>query len=377
MKSRRFLHYLTTDNSRGGNRAARRFVSVSAALAMTAALAGCSASGSRNVSETTGQTEAESVSEASSEQSQETEVSQSRDLIRVGSLKGPTSMGLVHMMNDESLSETYDFTMAAAADELLASMVSGELDIALLPANAASVLYNKTEGKIQVIDINTLGVLYLVSGDPSITSWADLAGKTVYLTGKGTTPDYVLQYLLREQAAANGFDAGDVKLEYKSEATEIASLLSENPDAVGLLPQPFATVSMSQNEALRLVFDMTSEWDKVQGEGGSRLVTGVTVVSDSLIETNPEAVAEFLDAHEESAALALSEPDETAALVVKEGIIEKEPVAKKALPYCSIVYIEGEEMKSALSGYLEVLFEQDPKSVGGALPGDDFYYLAQ
>ena len=140
MKSRRFLHYLTTDNSSGGNRAARRFVSVSAALAMTAALAGCSASGSRNVSETTGQTEAESVSEASSEQSQKTEVSQSRDLIRVGSLKGPTSMGLVHMMNDESLSETYDFTMAAAADELLASMVSGELDIALLPANAASVL---------------------------------------------------------------------------------------------------------------------------------------------------------------------------------------------------------------------------------------------
>ena len=127
MKSRRFLHYLTTDNSRGGNRAARRFVSVSAALAMTAALAGCSASGSRNASETSGQTEAESVSEASSEQSQETEVSQSRDLIRVGSLKGPTSMGLVHMMNDESLSETYDFTMAAAADELLASMVSKPL----------------------------------------------------------------------------------------------------------------------------------------------------------------------------------------------------------------------------------------------------------
>ncbi len=377
MKSRKFLHFYTTDNFSRRRRTVRRLVSVSAALAMTAALAGCSASGFQDASEASDQTAAESRSAASSAQAQETESGENRDLIRVGSLKGPTSMGLVHMMNDESLSETYDFTMAAAADELLASMVSGDLDIALLPANVASVLYNKTEGTIQVIDINTLGVLYLVSGDSSIRSWADLAGKTIYLTGKGTTPDYVLQYLLKEQAAANGFEVGDIKLEYKSEATEIASLLSENPDAIGLLPQPFATVAMSQNEALNLVFDMTSEWDKLQGEGGSRLVTGVTVVSDDLLETNPEAVAEFLDAHEESAALAVSDPDATAALVVKEGIIEKEPVAKKALPYCSIVCIEGEAMKSALSGYLEVLFEQDPKSVGGALPGDDFYYLAQ
>lgn len=377
MKSRKFLHFYTTDNFSRRRRTVRRLVSVSAALAMTAALAGCSASGFQDASEASDQTAAESGSAASSAQAQETESGENRDLIRVGSLKGPTSMGLVHMMNDESLSETYDFTMAAAADELLASMVSGDLDIALLPANVASVLYNKTEGTIQVIDINTLGVLYLVSGDSSIRSWADLAGKTIYLTGKGTTPDYVLQYLLKEQAAANGFEVGDIKLEYKSEATEIASLLSENPDAIGLLPQPFATVAMSQNEALNLVFDMTSEWDKLQGEGGSRLVTGVTVVSDDLLETNPEAVAEFLDAHEESAALAVSDPDATAALVVKEGIIEKEPVAKKALPYCSIVCIEGETMKSALSGYLEVLFEQDPKSVGGALPGDDFYYLAQ
>lgn len=377
MKSRKFLHFYTTDNFSRRRRTVRRLVSVSAALAMTAALAGCSASGFQDASEASDQTAAESGSAASSAQAQETESGENRDLIRVGSLKGPTSMGLVHMMNDESLSETYDFTMAAAADELLASMVSGDLDIALLPANVASVLYNKTEGTIQVIDINTLGVLYLVSGDSSIRSWADLAGKTIYLTGKGTTPDYVLQYLLKEQAAANGFEVGDIKLEYKSEATEIASLLSENPDAIGLLPQPFATVAMSQNEALNLVFDMTSEWDKLQGEGGSRLVTGVTVVSDDLLETNPEAVAEFLDAHEESAALAVSDPDATAALVVKEGIIEKEPVAKKALPYCSIVCIEGEAMKSALSGYLEVLFEQDPKSVGGALPGDDFYYLAQ
>ena len=230
---------------------------------------------------------------------------------------------------------------------------------------------------MSVIDINTLGVLSIISGDSSIASWSDLAGKTVYLTGKGTTPDYVLQYLLKERASLDGFSPEDVTLEYKSEAAEIAAILKENPEAVGLLPQPFATVAMSQNEALRTVFDLTEEWDKLQTENNSRLVTGVTVVRNGFLEEHPEEVEAFLERHEESAKLALEEPDATASLIVKTGIIEKEPIAKKALPSCSIVFIEGNEMKDALSGYLEVLFEQDPKSVGGVLPGDDFYYGAE
>lgn len=360
----------------------KKFKSAALAFALAASLIGCSAAPSetsetKEASETQKASQTEETTQAQ-EASETQKTSESQETpVRVGSLKGPTSIGLVHMMEEDKETGSYEFTMAAAADELLASVVSEKLDIALIPANVASVLYQKTGGQVSVIDINTLGVLSIISGDSSIASWADLAGKTVYLTGKGTTPDYVLQYLLKERAALDGFSPEDITLEYKSEAAEIAAVLKENPDAVGLLPQPFATVAMSQNEALQTVFDLTEEWDKLQTESGSRLVTGVTVVRNDFLEERPEAVEDFLERHEASARLALEDPDSTASLVVETGIIEKEPIAKKALPSCSIVFIEGNEMKDALSGYLEVLFEQDPKSVGGALPEDDFYYGAE
>ena len=300
--------------------------------------------------------------------------SEGKDLVKVGSLKGPTSMGLVSLMDQADKGEslnTYEFTMVTAADELLTKVVSGDLDIALVPANVASVLYNKTEGKVTAIDINTLGVLYVVSGDDSIKSIADLKGKTVYMTGKGTTPDYVINYLLAE----NGLSKDDVSLEYKSEATEVAAVLKENSDAIGLLPQPFVTVAMAQNENLKLVLDLTKEWEAVQGEGGSQLVTGVTIVRNDFLDNSKEAVDNFLKEHKASADFAVSNLDETAELVAAQGIIEKAPIAKKALPYCNITCITGEEMKSALSGYLQVLFDQEPASVGKNLPADDFYYL--
>lgn len=294
--------------------------------------------------------------------------------VRIGSLKGPTSMGMVYLMSKSEKGETsdnYSFTMAAAADELLPKMVSGDLDIVLVPANVASVLYNKTEGGVSVIDINTLGVLYMVSGDASIDSIDDLKGRTVYMTGKGTTPDYVFQYLLDE----SGLTADDVTLEYKSEATEVAAVLTESPNEVGILPQPFVTAACIQNEELSIVIDMTAEWNALQGDSGSKLVTGVTVVRNDFLKKNPEAVAEFLREHKESAAYANDNADKTAELVAYYGIIEKAPVAVKAIPYCNITYIDKEEMKQALSGYLEVLYNKDAASVGGSLPGDDFYYI--
>lgn len=303
-----------------------------------------------------------------------TEKEQETVEIRIGSLKGPTSMGLVYLMSQSEKGETvnnYSFTMAAAADELLPKMVSGDLDIVLVPSNVASVLYSKTEGNVSVIDINTLGVLYMVSGDASILSMEDLKGRTVYLTGKGTTPDYVLQYLLTE----NGLTADDVVLEYKSEATEVAAVLAENPDEVGVLPQPFVTAACIQNGALSIVIDMTAEWAALQGEGGSSLVTGVTVVRNDFLQENPEAVADFLKEHKASAAYANDNVEDAAELVAGYGIIEKASVAVKAMPYCNITYIDGEDMKQALSGYLEVLYEQDASSIGGSLPGDDFYYI--
>lgn len=309
---------------------------------------------------------ADATTASAAETNAETKAEPSEGAVRVGSLKGPTSMGLVGMMDNTA----YKFTMVTAADELVAKIASGDLDIALVPANVASVLYNKTSN-VKVIDINTLGVLYLVSSNTSLESIADLKGQTVYLTGKGTSPDYVLQYLL----TASGVSLDDVTLEYKSEATEVAAVLKEQPEAIGLLPQPFVTVACTQNEALKPVMDMTLEWAKLQGEGGSRLVTGVTVVRADFLESNPDAVAQFLEDHFASADYANTNTAEAAQKVAELGIVAKAPIAQKAMPYCNIVCITGDDMKSSLSGYLSVLFEQEPKSVGGALPGDDFYYL--
>lgn len=301
--------------------------------------------------------------------------------IRIGSLKGPTSMGLVYLMDQADKGEAaqqYEFTMTAAADELLPSMISGDLDIVLVPANVASVLYNKTEGDVSVIDINTLGVLYMVSGDNTVKGMEDLKGRTIYLTGKGTTPDYVLHYLLNE----NGLTESDVTLEYKSEATEVAALLTETPEAIGVLPQPFVTAACAQNENLAVVMDLTEQWDMVQEKNGSgqdgtksQLVTGVTVVRNAFLEEHKAAVDKFLEEHAASAAYANEHVEEAAELVAAAGIIEKAPVAVKAMPKCNITYIDGVDMMTALEGYLSVLCEQDASSVGGGLPGEDFYYI--
>lgn len=261
--------------------------------------------------------------------------------------------------------------MTGAADELVGKIASGDLDIALIPANVASVLYTKTQKNVTVLDINTLGVLYVVASDDSITSVADLKGKTVYMTGKGTTPEYVMNYLLKE----NGLAAGDVDLQFKSEATEVASLLKENPDAIGVLPQPFATAACIQNEALKPVVDLTEAWTALNQDSGSMLVTGVTIVRSDFLRENRAPIQMFLEDHKESAQYAVDHLDETAELVAAAGIVEKAPIAKKALPYCNIVCMTGQEMKDALSGYLNVLYEQDAKSVGGQLPGDEFYYM--
>ena len=323
--------------------------------------------------EETAQTEEKT--ETMEEETTEEDISYESVEVKIGSLKGPTSMGLVYLMDQAEKGESanqYEFTMAAGADELLPSVISGDLDIVLVPANVASVLYNKTEGGVSVIDINTLGVLYMVSGNADIKEMADLAGKTVYLTGKGTTPDYVTQYLLAENNLTD-----EVTLEYKSEATEVAAMLVEDTDAIGVLPQPFVTAACAQNENLSVVMDLTKEWAAIQGKGGSQLVTGVTVVRNDFLNENQAAVDKFLEEHKASAAYANENVEEAAELVVSAGIMEKAAVAAKAMPNCNITYIDGTDMKTALSGYLEVLYNQDAGSVGGALPAEDFYYNAQ
>lgn len=361
---------------------------LAAALAGTIALSGCAKSSDKQASsaETTiAETESSKEASAASTETSEESADQSSNAsennenasgaaVRVGSLKGPTSMGLAELMDRAEKGETendYTFTMAGKADELVGSIANGDLDIVLVPANVASILYAKTQGNVNVIDINTLGVLYVVASDDSISSMEDLKGKTLYMTGKGTTPEYVMNYLLSE----NGLTDGDVTLEFKSEAAEVASVLKEDPSAVGVLPQPFATAACIQNEALKPVLDLTEQWNLLNKENKSQLVTGVTIVRSDFLKENEEAVKLFMEDHKASAAYTSEHLDEAAEMVAALGIVEKAPIAKKAMPACNIVCITGEEMKSALSGYLSVLEATDAKSIGGQLPGDDFYYL--
>ena len=292
--------------------------------------------------------------------------------VHVASLKGPTSIGLASFMGNVDtleLNNTYTFTIATAADEILPAVIKGEVDIALIPANAAAVLYNKTEGGISVIDINTLGVLNVVTGDESIQQFADLAGKTVYMTGKGATPEYAMNFLLNKAGIAD-----QVTLEFKSEPTEVVQALSADATAVGVLPQPFATAACVKNEALKAVIDLTDVWAS-SVDDGSQLLTGVTIVRNEFLAEHPEAVAEFIEQQAASVDAANADPAGVAPLVVAAGIIDAEPVAAKAIPSCHLVCITGAEMQSALSGYLQTLFDSDPASVGGALPTDSCYFL--
>lgn len=298
--------------------------------------------------------------------------------VRVAALKGPTAMGMVKFM-DEAQSDlidcnSYAFEIAASPDMLTPKIAQGELDIAAVPANLASVLYNNLDEGVQVLAVNTLGVLYLCDQDESVHGVSDLAGKTIYAAGKGSTPEYALSYILQE----NGLTPGtDVTIEWKSEHAECVAALAENQDAVALLPQPFVTVAQSKNESIRVALDLTKEWDALQkgSEKEGTLITGVVIARSAFVEEHPEAVADFLQHYQDSVAFVNENIPEASALV-EQFDIAPAAVAQKAIPACNIVCISGDEMKNLLSGYLEVLHEQSPEAVGGSLPSEDFYYDA-
>ena len=325
--------------------------------------------------ETAQATEAAAETTAAAEKTEETSAAEvltigeaSDEVLRVGSLKGPTTMGLVNLMSEveSGAKNGYSFEMQSQPDVIMSELVSGKLDIALLPANVAAVAYNKTNHGVSAIDINTLGVLYCVTGDENIKSVKDLAGKTVLSTGQGASPEYVLNYLLEKNGVT------DCDVQFKSEATEIAALLKQDPAQIAILPQPFVTVATAQNDQLKVAFSLTDEWKSVSPD--SKLLTGVTVVRNEVLENRAAEVDQFIADHQASTEKAGTDVDATAELVAKYGIIAKAPVAKKALPNCNIVAIAGDEMKTDLAGYLQVLFDANPKSVGGTMPDDDFYY---
>lgn len=343
----------------------KRVMSLGLSLALAISLAACSGSVSEAVSSASATAEPTAAPEA------EAPVT----TFRIAGLKGPTTMGMVKLMSDAEAGEThqdYQVTMYGAADEIVPLLVKGDIDLAAIPANLAANLYNQTEGKVQVAAINTLGVLYVVTTGDDVKSVEDLKGKTVYSTGKGTTPEYVLNYILKE----NGIDPEkDLTVEYKSEATEVAAALqAADEGAIAVLPQPYVTAAQSQIEGLNVALNLTEEWNKVSTD--SDLVTGVLVASTEFIEQNEAAFEEFLKDYQASIEWVNSNTADAAELVANYGIVAKAPLAQKALPACNITYVDGAEMKTKLSGYLQVLFDQNPKAVGGAMPGDDFYYGA-
>ncbi len=289
--------------------------------------------------------------------------------ISVSAMKGPTAMGMTKLMDeDETLGYPYDFQILAAADEVAPLVIQGNTDIVCAPANLASVLYNKTEGGVKVIAVNTLGVLYIVENGSTVTSMEDLKGKTIYASGKGASPEFALYYLLKE----NGIDPeNDVTIEWKSEHSECLAALTSNENSVALLPQPFVTTAQTKAEGINVVLDLTEEWEKL--DNGSACLTGVVMARTEFIEQYPEVVDEFLDRYAASVDYVNANVADAAQLVGKYDIVPA-AVAEKAIPECNIVCITGAEMKEKLSGYLSVLFEQLPTSVGGALPADDFYY---
>ncbi len=285
--------------------------------------------------------------------------------IRIAALKGPTGMGMVKLADKQNY-PNYTVSIEASPDALNPRIISGEVDVATVPVNLASVLYNKLDGDISVLAVSTLGVLYVVEAGSEVNSVADLAGKTVYATGQGATPEYILNYLLDKNGVA-----GSVEVNYVGEHAALATMLADGSAEIGMLPEPNVTSTLAGNDNLRIALNLTEEWNKVCS---TELVQGVVIARKSFVNEHPEAIEQFLREYEKSSAFVNENIDEAAKLIVDAGILGNVEIAKKAIPNCNISFSKGEAMHKAVEGMLAVLFEANPKSIGGKLPDKDFYY---
>ena len=293
-------------------------------------------------------------------------------VVRVAALNGPTGMGMVQVIENDSTGVSkndYEFTLASNPTEISAAVIAGTVDIAAVPVNLAATLFNKPDVDISFATINTLGVLYILENGNTVNSLSDLNGKKIYATGQGSTPQYILEYLLEK----NGIEVAEI--EYIAEHAELATKLASNDAAIGLLPEPQVTVAMNTaakngNTGLRVAVDVTAEWEKL-GEG--QLVQGCIIVSNKFKEEHPEQFEAFMEEYKASAAFVAASPKEASELIAKHGIVAQAALAEKAIPNCNICCIDGEDGISYMKNILEVLYTANPKSVGGALPADEFY----
>lgn len=335
-----------------------------AILMMTSLFAGC---GTKSADQTAAQTTAPAETTTASAPAE-------KATVRIATLKGPTGMTMVQMMDNQEKGLTqnnYEFSILSAPDEAVAKLTSGEADIICVPTNLAATLYAKTQGKVKMTSINTLGVMYVLQrGGSDIKSLADLKGKTVYSTGQGSTPEYVLNYLLEQ----NGIDPQkDLTIEYKAEHTELATLMASGKADIAVLPQPFVTSVIAKNPDIHVVLDLTEEWSKVVG-ADKPLAMSTTIVSAAFLEKHEDALKIFMDDLKASTAFTNQNLEGASALIEKYDIMPA-AVAKAAIPECNMVYLEGAEMKTAASNYLDVIAKANPKSVGGQMPDDNIYYI--
>ncbi|WP_457945264.1 ABC transporter substrate-binding protein [Caproiciproducens sp. LBM24188] len=339
-------------------------LTLAAALFFSAA-AGCSGQNRAASSSTAPVSSSSSTAPASSTPAEKTK-------IRLATLKGPTGLGMLKLMSDndaKTAANDYTVTLVGSPDEIVSKISTGEVDVAAVPTNLAATLYNKTNGKVQLAAVNTLGVLSLLTSEDDVKSIKDLKGKTIYSSGQGSIPEYAINYILKQ----NGLEVGkDVTVKYVTEHAELATQIISGKASLAVLPEPYVTQVMVKNPKIKIALNLTEEWNKVAGEK-SVLTMGCLIVQKAFAEKNKDAFNAFLEEYKASASYTNSSAADAAALSEKYGIMPK-AIAQKAIPNCNIVYMDGAEMKSKIPDFLNVLFQANPKSVGGKLPGDDFYY---
>ena len=281
----------------------------------------------------------------------------------VATLAGPTGMGLIQLFDNAA----YNVNLFTSPDQITPKVINGEMDVATIPSNVAAVLYNKMQGGVSIVGVNTMGVLYIVENGDTVTDISDLAGKTLYATGQGSTPEYALEKILSE----NGLD--DVTVEYMGAHADLANALATGEVTLALLPEPFVSTVLSKNPALTVKIDINEEWKKIFGEDAG-MPMGVTIVTNAFAQ-DKDAMQRLIDDYSASVQYVVTESDSAAAQIVAKEIVGSEAIAKQAIPRCGISFITGQAAKAILADYFAVMYESNPESLGGAIPDDAIYYM--